>query len=124
VAADWARFCRTAGLRVVGDTIIVKLAENRHHRVTVRDSGATYELQAIVARTATLNHSDDIPLLAWRRNRSSQLVGYRVDQRNRLIGEAWVPKAGLTTEEFRTYVLRLASECDRFEYLLTGMDSE
>ncbi|HEU5178897.1 MAG TPA: hypothetical protein VFU24_15710, partial [Burkholderiales bacterium] len=64
------------------------------------------------------------PLRAWRRNRSSQLVGFRVDQRGRLVGEAWVPKAGLSAQEFQVYVRRVAAECDRFEYLLTGAYSE
>jgi hypothetical protein len=40
------------------------------------------------------------------------------------VGEAWIPKAGLTESEFQLYVRTLAIEADRFEYALTGRDSE
>jgi hypothetical protein len=41
-----------------------------------------------------------------------------------LIAEAWIPKAGLTAEEFQLYVRTVALESDRFEYVLTGKDVE
>lgn len=53
-----------------------------------------------------------------------QLVGFRLDQKGRLVGEAWVPKAGLSRDEFLLYVKRVADECDLFEYHLTGNDRE
>jgi hypothetical protein len=53
-----------------------------------------------------------------------QLVGFRLDQKGRLVGEAWVPKAGLTRDEFLLYAKRVADECDLFEYHLTGKDRE
>jgi hypothetical protein len=52
------------------------------------------------------------------------LVGFRIDRQHRLVGEAWIPKAGLVAEEFQLYVRMLAAECDRFEYALTGKDVE
>ena len=66
----------------------------------------------------------DAALRAWKRNRSTQLVGFRVDRKGRLVGEAWVPKAGLERGEFLLYVVRVATECDLFEYHLTGKDRE
>lgn len=53
-----------------------------------------------------------------------QLVGFRMDQKGRLVGEAWMPKVGLGREEFLLYVRRVASECDLFEYSVTGKDCE
>jgi hypothetical protein len=41
-----------------------------------------------------------------------------------VVGEAWVPKEGLTAEEFQVYVRAVATESDRFEYALTGRDVE
>lgn len=41
-----------------------------------------------------------------------------------IVGEAWVPKAGLAREDFLLYVRRVAAECDLFEYQLTGKDRE
>ena len=52
------------------------------------------------------------------------MIEFRVDRRGRLVGEAWVPKPGLDADEFLLYVRRVAEECDRFEYILTGRDVE
>jgi len=41
-----------------------------------------------------------------------QLVGFRLDQKGRLVGEAWVPKAGLSGDEFLLYVERV-ERCQR-----------
>jgi hypothetical protein len=121
---EWTRLCAGDGLSLDGDAIEVKLSGERRHSVSVRDAGTVYELQSVVVRPGVVRQLGDVPLRAWRRNRSSQLVGLKVDQRGRLVGEAWVPKAGLSAEEFQSYVRRVAAECDRFEYLLTGADSE
>lgn len=121
---EWSKLCAGVGLSLDGDAIDVELSAGRRHSVLVRDAGAVYELQSIAVRAGVVRELGDVPLLAWRRNRSSQLVGFRVDQRGRLVGEAWIPKAGLTAEEFQIYVRRVAAECDRFEFLLTGADSE
>ena len=45
-------------------------------------------------------------------------------RRGRVVAGAWVPKAGLTQEEFQLYVRAVAVESDRFEYRLTGRDNE
>ena len=66
----------------------------------------------------------DIAVESWLRNRAISLVGFSIDKKRRLIGEAWVPKAGLTAEEFRLYVRKIASGCDRFEHQLTGEDKQ
>ncbi len=120
---DWGGFCRTKAFTLEAGAVVVRLSAGRHHRVAVKDVGATYEMESIVAPASLVRALGDVPLRAWLRNRSSQLVGFRVDHRGRLIGEAWVPKMGLAPEEFQLYVLRVATECDRFEYLLTGSDS-
>ena len=51
-------------------------------------------------------------------------MGFRIDHRGRVVGEAWVPKAGLSAAEFQLYLRTAAVECDRFEYVLTGRDAE
>ena len=58
----------------------------------------------------------------WQRNRRLMLVGMRFDKQGRLVGESWVPKAGLVGDEFLVYLRTLARECDRFEFQLTGED--
>jgi len=122
---DWRQLCRGAeGVSVDGDGIDVIASTERRHRVGVRETANTYELTGVVARLAALSAVSDVPLRAWRRNRGMQLVGFRIDHKGRLVGEAWVPKAGLGREEFLTYVRRVAAECDLFEYHLTGKDRE
>jgi len=122
---DWQRFCDGANLTVDGQNrILVSLPGQRRHRVRVADEADCLVLSAMVARAAILEAVDRPILWAWRRNRGTRLVGFRLDARDALIGEARVPKAGISGEEFRTYVNAVARECDRFEYLLTGQDRE
>ena len=64
------------------------------------------------------------PLRPWRYNRAAQLVNFRIDTRGRVCAEGWVPKAGLTAEEFQLVLRRVADESDRFEFMLTGKDIE
>lgn len=123
--SDWRAFCRDAGdVTVDGDAMDVMFANERGHRVVVRESIGSYELTGIVARASAVQDLEDAPLRAWRRNRTTQLVGFRIDRKGRLVGEAWVPKAGLSREEFLLYARRVAAECDLFEYHLTGTDHE
>jgi hypothetical protein len=125
VASDWREFCRKRGdLTVDGDSVVVTFENQRHHRLDVRDSNQTYILTGIVARQALFAEVPNAALRAWKRNRSTQLVGFRVDRKGRLVGEAWVPKAGLKRDEFLLYLNRVATECDLFEYHLTGKDRE
>ena len=111
-------------MSIDGDRINVTVSNERRQRIGIRETVDTYELTGVVARPAALSAVPDVSLRAWRRNRGMQLVGFRVDQKGRLVGEAWVPKAGLEREEFLTYVKRVAAECDLFEYYLTGKDRE
>jgi hypothetical protein len=75
-----------------GDVIVVTFPDERSHRVVVEDVDDAYEFSAVVARPAALDDIDDAPLRAWRRNRATQLLGFRIDRKGRLMGEAWAPK--------------------------------
>jgi hypothetical protein len=118
------RLCRAKDLAIDGDHVEVKLKDDRHHRVSVADDADAYQLSAIVVRKARVQSLPGLPVRVWLRNRSTQLVGFRIDHRCRLVAEAWIPKIDLTAEEFQLYVRTVATECDRFEYLLTGKDVE
>lgn len=122
---DWRQFCRGAdGVSVDGDGVGVMASNERRHRISVSETAETYELMGIVARPAAIESIPDVPLRAWRRNRGTQLVGFRIDRKGRLVGEAWIPKAGLDREEFLLYLRRVAAACDLFEYHVTGTDRE
>jgi len=122
---DWREYCeQESGLSIEGNSVTVVFPDERRHSVRVEDREESFELTSIVVKAATFQDIGDGQLRAWRRNRVSQLVGFRVDERGRLVGEAWVPKAGLRREEFLLYVRKVAAQCDEFEYQLTGRDVE
>lgn len=123
--ADWRGFCRgESDLSVDQNDIVVTFADERVHRVSVHESADSYEFSAVVARAAVIREIDDAPLRAWRRNRATQLLGFRIDAKGRLVGEAWAARPGIDREEFLMYVRRVATECDLFEFHLTGKDRE
>src|SRR5262245_5759564 len=124
MVADWARFCQSSDLVVDHPHVDITFGDDRRHRVTVQEESDEYILSAIVVRQSTVTSLPDLPLQIWVRNRAASLVGFRIDHRGRLVGEAWVPKAGITESEFQLCVRTLAIEADRFEYALTGRDAE
>ena len=125
MAADWVGFCsRVDDLTVNEPHVDVMFGDGRRHRVTVKDEGDSYLIGGYVVRRAVVTSVPDLPVMAWTRNRATQLVGFRIDRRLRLTGEAWLPKEELTREEFQLYLRRVAYECDRFEYILSGSDAE
>lgn len=124
---DWRRLCREAALKVEDSTIRVRFADGRSHSVSVEGDpdAADLRLWAVAAPPSAVKGAGENPqLVAWTRNRASDLVGFKVNGRGRLIGEAWVPTAGLDAEEWAIYVQAVARTCDRLEYLLTGRDEE
>ena len=121
---DWRDFCQARGFTSLDGGIEVRLENGRCPKVTVEDHDDAYLLHSIVARPSFIREIPDAALRAWVRNRAVFLVGFRVDDRGRMVGEASVPKAGVTAKEFQFILHHLAVECDRFEFQLTGKDNE
>ena len=125
MASDWKAMCTTADLSVSDAEVTVTFPDQRSHRVMVTDVGDALLLNAIVARPATVRAAgDSLPLDTWLRNRAVNLVGFRIDEKDRLVSESWVPKAGLLAAELQFHLRTIAIESDRFEYALTGRDVE
>ena len=122
--ADWRRFCQTVKYEVVDNTIRVKLAGERYHRVRVTEDGDNWRLEAAVSRRGVKLSPQELKLFAWRRNRAVDLVGFRIDKRQRVLGEAWIPITGTKAPEFRLVLDAVARECDLLEFTLTGRDIE
>ena len=123
--SDWRRLSRKAGLRVTDNELVLTFSDGRQHRVTVEERPGREDLRlwAVAAQGAMLPDEPEGPQVhAWKRNRFSDLVGFKIDGRGRLVGEAWVPLAGLDAEEWTLYVNAVARACDRVEYLLSGRD--
>src|SRR5258708_38648566 len=123
MTADWRDYCHFKDLQLTGDTVLVSLPGGRAHQVSVSDEADAYRLSSVVVRASIASTIDNLAAYAWERNRATELVGFRIDRKGRLVGESWVPKPGLTASEFYVYVHTVATEADRFEYQLTGADS-
>jgi hypothetical protein len=123
--AEWKRHARARDFTVTDAAIDVRLPNARRHAVSVRADDDGYVLEAVIAgRRHTAAAFDDPVLTAWRRNRSSRIVGHRIDRHGRLVAHIWTPRAGLTAALFQTLVRTLAREADRQELLLTGSDRQ
>jgi hypothetical protein len=122
---EWRDFCVGASDIASDDAgLTVRFGNGRVQRVDVRTAEGVIELRSVVARRAIVEHLEDVVLMSWERNRATSLVGFRADDRGRLVGECWVPIAGLTRDEFLVYVRSVAAACDLFEFQLTGHDRE
>jgi hypothetical protein len=99
--------------------------QSRRHAVRLKPIEDGIKLEATVATAKTLDALslyEDPHRWAWRRNRVSNLVGFRVDANQRLLAEAVAPLVGLTQNEFVVYLMAVASEADRMELVLTAQD--
>ena len=122
---EWTRLCSGArDIRIDGTAVVVSLDQSRTQRVSINASDDAIELTSVVARRSVVEQWDDTAIAAWQRNRGASLVGFRIDKGGRLVGESWVPGAGLTADEFQFYLRSIAAACDLFEYQLTGQDRE
>ena len=66
--------------------------------------------------------SHDLALRAWCRNAETELVNFALDPKDRLVGEIRHPVGHLDGGELMVYLQALATEGDRFEYVLSGRD--
>jgi hypothetical protein len=122
---EWRALCVGApDIAPNNDGLTVRFSNGRVQRVGVRTGDGVIELRSVVARRAIVEKLENVVLMAWERNRASSLVGFRADDRGRLVGESWVPTAGLTRDEFLFTVRSVAAACDLFEFQLTGHDRE
>jgi hypothetical protein len=120
LSAEWKELSAEAGLEANGDAIHVSLGE-RSHKVIVDDTppDAIYLSSIVVPRRYA---PPDAALQLWKMNRFRELVGFKIVEHGRVIGECWVPRVGISADEWKLYVMTLARACDRLEYLWTGRD--
>lgn len=127
MSGEWRDYARAAGHRVQGSGIQVILEANRAQVIMVDESSAPNAIRlwsVILGPSATADLEGGQPLeYAWERNRLSDLLGFTVDARGRLIGESWFPLDGLTADVLRIHVAELARVCDWHEFRLSGVDT-
>ena len=130
--SDLSKLLSADDLRVTGSRVKVSFPNGRTHQVRVSEEDEAWQLRGVVlsadAVSAQTDDEDskrlDLALRAWRRNETSRLCGFRLDADGALVGEATVPKIGLTPDELRERVRALARACDLLEAHLTGEDVE
>ena len=113
------------GLEIEGDVIHATLgASNRRQSVRLGRDGDDYVLSSVVIGEVKLRSKARRQLLLriWSQNNVSELVSFGIDSRRRLIGQCRHPVAHLDPQELQLYILALARECDRLEWVLTGDD--
>lgn len=119
---------RRAGYAPTKDgDVVVELDGGGSQRISIElhAGGTALRAHSTIATGRVLREAaaDDSPWrYAWERNRLSDLCGFTLDSRGRLVGETWIPLVGLTPEEFAVYVTELARISDWHEFRLTGED--
>lgn len=126
MSVDWRSHAKAAGQEVLGSSINVGVGSDRRQEVLIDESFGSEAIRlwsVILGPSATRALDDGQPLeYAWERNRLSDLIGFSVDSRGRLIGETWVPVEGLTPQVFALHLLEIARVCDWHEFRLSGAD--
>lgn len=102
----------------------ISFPTGRTQLVYIREANGRYQMSSRVVGSARVG---DIGLAAvarmiWTRNRSTDLVEFAIDESGRLVGRIEHVAESLDRTELEAYLIALAQECDRFEYVLTGRD--
>lgn len=125
--ADWKAIARSCDYVVSRDDTVTVSLDGGTTQVLycgLAEGGEVLRVWSIIARPRTMKAiAESEPLrYAWERNRLSDLVGFSIDGRGRLIGETWIPLHGLTKDELGVYFIELARVCDWHEFRLAGVD--
>jgi hypothetical protein len=125
--ADWRIVAAHLGHKVSDGEIIFNFPNKRQQRVFVDEASEATAVRlwsVILGPSATAELSDGSPLeYAWERNRLSDLIGFSVDQRGRLIGETWISAVAVGRDLFDFHLSELARVCDWHELRLSGADA-
>lgn len=109
-----------------GADIVVRMTNNRRQQIRVSREGSQYVFSTLVLRASATRCNPDyrcrVARRAWARNAKTELVAFTFDRAGRLVGEIRHPADHLDAAELAIYLRILATEGDRFEYVLTGRD--
>ena len=102
----------------------VEFSSGRQQKISYRRRDDFYTFESIVAAPRVVRRLGQTEvarqILAW--NRTTDVVGFTLDGRRRIVAWSERRAAALQAEELRFYLAVLATEADRFEFLLTGKD--
>lgn len=111
-----------AAVRRVGQRIEVRFRNGRKQMVRIWHRGDRYELSSTVIgkRRADEHEWEDLAERLWGRNRETDVVGFGLDGEGGIGGKIEQLAQTLDREELVYYLDRLAFECNRLEYIMTG----
>ena len=122
--ADWRDLSRGARLQIDGEGIRATAGKGREQFVEVDMTDDGFLVWSKVLPPRYVRALPDLATTIFTVNRLSELVCFRIDHRDWLVGEAWVPYDGLTVREWQFYVQKVATVCDRMEHVLAGVDKQ
>ena len=108
------------------DVLVHKTTGARRQRIRISQENSQHVLSTLVLGSAAVRRRPGrrrrLALHAWTRNARTDLVNFTFDRTGRLVGEIRHLAEHLDAEELEIYLWILATEGDRFEYVLTGKD--
>lgn len=104
----------------------VTFPSGRTQRIRYEERNAAIRLATVVAYHSDLEanglDTESVAHLVLRRNRETRVVAFGLGRDQRIVAWVTTPREHLQARELVYYVITLAREADRFEYLLTRSD--
>lgn len=106
--------------------ITLQFKSGRFQSVSYEVDKERVRLTSVIATASRVESigRDEIVSWCWQRNRFTDITGFCLDRRGRLVGQTEHPLASLDAAELAFYLETLAIECDRFEYVFSGKDAQ
>ena len=99
--------------------------DGRSQNIHLARQGDRYVLSSVIAHTSAVNEDRrSLAYRLWRRNALKDVVTFTIDRRERVVGRIDQPIKSMHDRELKFYLETLARECDRLEYILTGVDMQ
>ena len=111
-----------------GKHLLIRLdRSDRTQRIRVAQQDSTYQFTSVVARVKDVvgrgnRARSDLVFRILCRNALKPIVFLHIDDRDRVIGQVTCPVSTADAPEIEFYLTTLARDCDRFEYILLGLD--
>lgn len=121
--SKWIKWCKEADMSCQESTVQVTLSNKRYHKVDILEENDGIILEGKIHGSYKPENFHEFLLSLWERNRAIDICGFAFKENGAVVGRASLPMAGLTKTLLQSYVRKVAVECDRLEYLLTGRDS-
>ena len=111
-----------------GKDVLIRLDRaDRTQKIRISQSNDAYEFTSVVARVKDVagRGNESRNALLFRilcRNALKPIVFLYIDGRDRVVGKVTCPIDSTHSGEIEFYLTTLSRDCDRFEYVLSGLD--